>query len=81
MTSPVKSYAYPEVHGPLNLSALPARRWVECASCIEMEHVESDEQADKWATEHHRVSPRHDRFRVVVQTGWRIPPADDVTTP
>ncbi|WP_449657547.1 DUF7848 domain-containing protein [Streptomyces gibsoniae] len=74
MTTPIRSFAYPEVRSRLILDELPFRRWVECASCIESQDIERVSEADTWSKDHNRKNPTHDRFRVVRQTGWRLVP-------
>ncbi|MFJ8146203.1 hypothetical protein ACIQ6R_14150 [Streptomyces sp. NPDC096048] len=78
----VTSYVYPEVRDRIIVDDLPARRWVECASCIESQDIRESYEAEEWARKHHTDNPRHDRFRVVRQTGWKfVPPADESATP
>ncbi|MFE2266275.1 DUF7848 domain-containing protein [Streptomyces griseosporeus] len=73
VTAGVKSYAYPEIDSiRASVDDLPVRRWVECASCIESQDIESTGDADMWAKAHFRNNPHHDRFRIVRQTGWRM---------
>ncbi|MFJ9821396.1 hypothetical protein ACIRU3_40330 [Streptomyces sp. NPDC101151] len=75
MTASVKSYAYTEVGDErLVVDDLPARRWVECASCVEGLDIEHVSEAEAWARKHHAKNLAHDRFRVVRQTGWRFTP-------
>jgi hypothetical protein len=84
MTTPTKSYAYPEVSSTrIAADDLPYRRWVECASCIESQDIEHTNEAAEWSKDHLNKNPMHDRFRIVRQTGWRIVPrkADDSATP
>jgi hypothetical protein len=61
----------------LAVDTLPAQRWVECASCIESKRIEHTREAEAWAAGHFRVNPRHDRYRIVRQIGWRFVPSGD----
>ncbi|MET8960951.1 hypothetical protein ABZX69_15925 [Streptomyces sp. NPDC004074] len=77
--APTKTYAYPEVpRTRISVDDLPSRRWVECASCIESQDIEHTSDAEEWVALHLKKNPKHDRYRIVRQTGWRIvdPPAD-----
>ncbi|MEU4170450.1 hypothetical protein AB0F46_26685 [Streptomyces sp. NPDC026665] len=82
MAAGLTSHVYPKVQSSrLAVDNLPTQRWVECASCIESKNIEYTTEAEVWAEEHFRVNPRHDRFRIVRQVGWRFVPSADVTDP
>ncbi|MEY2241586.1 hypothetical protein AB8A21_01270 [Streptomyces sp. BF23-18] len=74
MTKETRSYAYPELTPRISVDDLPARRWVECASCIEFKDIEHTTEAEVWSVEHLRLNPRHDRFRILRQIGWKLTP-------
>lgn len=64
---------FPDLWSSLGISALPSRRWVECADCIESRSVDdggTDPQA--WAVGHVVLHPEHVRFRIVSQVGFRL---------
>lgn len=71
-------YAYPVIGERLKVDDLPARKWVECASCIEIHRLdERSDEAEAWARKHHALHPSHERFRIVRQTTWRIVPTSE----
>ncbi|MET9126970.1 hypothetical protein [Streptomyces sp. NPDC004528] len=74
MTEGTRSYAYPVVTGRLAVDELPARRWVECASCVESKDFDHTTEAEAWAELHFKEKPAHDRYRIVRQIGWRFVP-------
>jgi hypothetical protein len=58
----------------MEIDSLPARRWLECASCVEGWTLEDGGDAQKLATDHTRERPWHTRFRVVNQVNFRVVP-------
>ncbi|MET9409697.1 hypothetical protein ABZX90_28600 [Streptomyces sp. NPDC002935] len=74
MKKEARSYAYPALTPRISVDDLPARRWVECASCIEFQAIEHTTEAEVWAVEHLRHNSHHDRFRIVRQIGWKLTP-------
>lgn len=69
----MRYFAYPSVEPRLSVDT-PARRWVECCSCMEHLDIEETKDAEKWSADHFRVNPFHDRYRVVRQIGWKVTP-------
>ncbi|MFF3312539.1 hypothetical protein [Streptomyces sp. NPDC002952] len=67
---------YPVLRPDVEIGALPTRKWVECADCIDFKDA-ADEQAREWAEEH-AAARGHRRYRVVESTNFHVvpPPAD-----
>lgn len=66
---------FPDLFAHLEISALPSRRWVECADCIENKSLD-DGRTDpqEWAVGHVLLYPGHKRYRIVSQVGFSLNP-------
>lgn len=64
---------FPMVRSDVELGAVPAREWVECAGCMEHEPLGNGSEASVWA-ELHAKERGHDRFRTVRQANFRVIP-------
>jgi hypothetical protein len=77
VTVDLRDQAYPPLTDRITVDDLPARRWVECASCIEIFRLKGLQgEAEQWTREHHKRTS-HERFRIVRQTNWRIVPTSE----
>ncbi|WP_055525586.1 hypothetical protein [Streptomyces graminilatus] len=67
---------FPRLWPSVEVAALPSRRWVECANCIENTSLD-DGRTDpqEWAVRHAALHPHHVRYRVVSQVGFCLDPA------
>ena len=53
--------------------ALPSRRWVECANCVEhLSLGDGNADAQEWAVDHTSLHPGHVRYRIVSQVGFSL---------
>ncbi|MFI6548612.1 hypothetical protein ACIBO9_35750 [Streptomyces prunicolor] len=71
---------WPELHTHLETGTLPARRWIECVACIDIETLndgDRDGDAEEWAMAHAKLYPAHTRFRAVSQVRFRLAPRAD----
>ncbi|MBW8735929.1 MAG: hypothetical protein JF621_01930 [Streptomyces turgidiscabies] len=66
---------FPDLFAHLKVEALPSRRWVECASCIENKSLDNgNTDPQEWAVGHLLLHPDHARYRIVSQVGFRLDP-------
>lgn len=66
---------FPDLRAHLETDALPSRRWVECANCIEHKSLDDgNTNAQEWAAGHTYLYPGHVRYRIVSQVGFSLIP-------
>lgn len=66
---------FPDLWSHLEISALPSRKWVECADCIENKSIDDGAtDPQEWAVRHTQLLPWHTRFRIVSQVGFSVEP-------
>jgi hypothetical protein len=69
----VSDSAYPEVSSSLELRVSPSRTNLVCMNCTEGPRLDEETDPVKWAQEHTRVRPWHNRYRVEHLINFRVP--------
>ncbi|WP_328337386.1 hypothetical protein [Streptomyces violaceus] len=64
---------YPEVAASIHLKALPTRDLLVCMHCTEGPRLDEETDPVKWAREHTKRRPWHNRYRVEHLTNFSVP--------